>query len=206
MFTLNTIKRLITCSIVLYISLFACLLHAEIVIEQSNIFTLDNRFSYPVHNLEDDSLLGYVVYLSGSDADPVNTATGNFYHEETDMKIATRSVPLEFKRYYNSKDTKDGPLGIGWTHSYNIILADDVGSSGNMVSVRWGDGRTDYWDDLGGGVYDPNTPGLYDLLEYTGSQWVVTRKSLDKYVFDTSGKLLTIADKNNNTFTLNYHD
>lgn len=186
------------------VSLCTGLSYAGIGYGVSNTFTIDNRFSFPVYDLEDDSLLGYVVYLCGSDADPVNTATGNFYHDEVDLSIATRSMSLQISRYYNNKDTKDGPLGVGWTHSYNISLATGAGSSGTMVAVRWGDGRTDYWDDLGGGVYEPNIPGLVDKLEVVSTDWKLTRKNLDVYVFDSAGKLQTITDKNSNTFTLGY--
>jgi hypothetical protein len=41
--------------------------------------------------------------ISGTDADPVNTATGSFFHQQTDMSITGRGSPLIFKRYYNSK-------------------------------------------------------------------------------------------------------
>lgn len=171
----------------------------------SGLFTIDNRFDYPVYSLEDESLLGYVVYLCGSDADPVNTATGNFYHDETDLTIATRSVPLKFSRHYNSKDSRSGPLGIGWTHSYNISLTSGLGMGGDEVAVRWGDGRTDYWVENPSGGYDPNMPGLHDELEEDTATWEVTRKNLDVYTFDSGGKLLSIADKNGNTFTLSYN-
>ena len=191
-------------SILMVMTLCTGLSQAGTGVGLSNTFTLDNRFSFPVYDPEDDSLLGYVVYLCGSDADPVNTATGNFTHDETDLSIATRTAPLQLSRYYNSKDAKDSPLGVGWTHSYNISLATGAGSSGTLVSVRWGDGRTDYWDDLGGGVYEPNMPGLVDVLEVVGSDWQLTRKNLDVYVFDSAGMLQTITDKNGNTFTLGY--
>ncbi|NMC14834.1 MAG: hypothetical protein GYA34_18355 [Chloroflexi bacterium] len=171
----------------------------------SGTFTIDNRFDFPVYDLEDNSLLGYVVWLSGSDADPVNTATGNFTHDETDLSITTRSEPLQFARFYNSKDTLNGPLGIGWTHSYNISLTTGAGSSGTLVAVRWGDGRTDYWDDLGGGVYEPNMPGLVDKLETIGTDWKLTKKNMNVYIFDSSGMLKTVTDKNGNVFTLNYN-
>lgn len=167
----------------------------------SNIFTIDNSFDYSDTILPDDSQLGNNTDISGASNDPVNTATGNFYHNKTDLTIATRSIPFEFKRYYNSKDNTSGPLGIGWTHSYNISLTDDV----NLVSVRWPDGRTDYWDSNGFGGYDPNIPGLYDSLEKDGSNWVVRKKNLDEYTFDSNGILKTIKDKNGNTFTLGYN-
>jgi hypothetical protein len=58
-------------------------------------------------------------------ADPVNTYTGNFTHQETDVSIPTRGLPLTFERSYNSLDIDDGLLGPGWTHSYNMRLTFD---------------------------------------------------------------------------------
>ena len=36
------------------------------------------------------------------EADPVNTATGNYAYQRTDLSIPTRSLPLAFSRGYNS--------------------------------------------------------------------------------------------------------
>jgi hypothetical protein len=41
--------------------------------------------------------------VSGTSNDPVNTATGSFFHQQTDLSITGRGSPLIFKRYYNSK-------------------------------------------------------------------------------------------------------
>ena len=45
---------------------------------------------------------------SGTSADPVNTATGSFFHQETDLSIPSRGSPLTFRRYYNSKAAAPG--------------------------------------------------------------------------------------------------
>jgi RHS repeat-associated protein len=141
-----------------------------------------------------------ILQLLGFSKDPVNTATGNFIHQETDLSIATRGNPLVFSRFYNSKDSRVTSLGPGWTHSYNVILIQEP----NRVSIRWGDGHTDYWDP-NGSVYEPNTVGLYDkLVKNPDNTWKVTRKSLDKYSFDTAGRLTSISDKNGNTVSLIY--
>ena len=147
--------------------------------------------------------LGNREDLCGSGADPVNTATGNFFHQETDLSIASRGRGLALVRSYNSKDNRVGPLGRGWTHYYNIVLSNNPSSG--LVSVQWGDGKTDYWNPNGQGGYEPNTPGLYDTLtrDIFGN-WVVKAKNLDMYLFDTFGRLLRIVDKNGNTFTLDY--
>ena len=69
---------------------------------------------------------------SGSSDDPVNTAIGSFTHTETDLAIATRGPALSFTRSYNSRDTYSGPLGPGWTHSYNI----QFGSQDSLLGIK----------------------------------------------------------------------
>jgi len=159
------------------------------------------RYSVP----ESDVLLGKQDDRCGSSADPVNTATGNFTQEETDLSIATRAAPLQFSRFYNSKDRRDSPLGFGWTHSWYIELNDQA--PGGQVSVRWGDGRTDYWIEHKDDGYVPSVPNLFDkLVKNPNKTWTLMRKNLDVYEFDTSGRLNNITDKNGNTFALAYDD
>ncbi len=46
--------------------------------------------------------------VSGTSNDPVNTATGSFFHQETDLSIPSRGSPLTFTRFYNSKAAAPG--------------------------------------------------------------------------------------------------
>jgi len=46
--------------------------------------------------------------VSGTSNDPVNTATGSFFHQETDLSIPSRGLPLTFTRFYNSKAAAPG--------------------------------------------------------------------------------------------------
>ncbi|MDP2810077.1 MAG: DUF6531 domain-containing protein [Rhodocyclaceae bacterium] len=54
--------------------------------------------------------------------DPVNMLTGNLTHNETDLSLKGRGLPILFARWYNSGEPQDGPLGFGWTHSFNHQL------------------------------------------------------------------------------------
>ncbi|MFZ0033475.1 MAG: GLUG motif-containing protein, partial [Sedimentisphaerales bacterium] len=142
---------------------------------------------------------------SGASNDPVNTATGNFLHEETDLTIQTRTGPLEFKRFYNNQDIRTTSLGQGWTHSYYIMLAADA--TNTNINVRWGDGHTDYWQyDANTATYKAATIGLYDklILNIDGT-WKIIKKNLDTYNFDSLGRLSTIVDKNANITSLAYN-
>ena len=140
----------------------------------------------------------------GSDGDPVNTATGNFYHQETDLALASRLQPLLFERYYNSLDNSVGPLGPGWMHTYNIVLDDSYGT--DEVAVRWADGQVVVWHDAGGGTYEATQWDNYEQLTADGNGWYVTTQAMDVFAFDTSGRLLSIVDKNGNAVTLSYGD
>ncbi|MFZ5593917.1 MAG: DUF6531 domain-containing protein, partial [Pseudomonadota bacterium] len=60
--------------------------------------------------------------------DPVHMVTGNLYHTERDIGIKGRGgLPIVFERSYNSRAAADGPLGYGWTHSFNhsFTFSDD---------------------------------------------------------------------------------
>ena len=160
-----------------------------------------------------DYLLGRQTQRSGSSNDPVNTATGNFTHEETDLALApTRGTPLSFVRFYNSQDTSMlRTLGPGWWHSYQIHLTQNtLDPLTGLVSVKWADGRTDYWknrSDSHAGFCEPQTPGLYDRLYRNADwTWTVTTKDLDTYYFNLWGCLQRIIDKNGNVITLQYNE
>lgn len=56
--------------------------------------------------------------------DAINVTNGNMYISVADLFIPGRGMPLSFGRTYNSRDTYSGPLGYGWTHSYNIRLTE----------------------------------------------------------------------------------
>jgi len=138
---------------------------------------------------------------AGSDKDPVNTAIGNFTHSETDLLITARGLPLSFTRFYNSRDDYIGPLGKGWTHTYNSRLDYD----NNIITIKWHDGRVDKYADVGDGNYLPFYQDLYDSITHNpDGSWQVTKKDLSVYSFDETGRLITVSDKNNNTIALSY--
>ena len=93
-------------------------------------------------------------------AEPVNTAIGNYTYEHSDLRIPGKGMPFEFKRGYNSLDPYNGPLGYGWTHSYNIVVNEYT----DAVTVKWGDGHQDVYNKQGDGSLVPALPGIYDTL------------------------------------------
>ncbi len=50
---------------------------------------------------------------------PINCATGNFWHSFDDLAVPGRGVTLDVRRTYNSIEAaQDSPFGFGWSSSY----------------------------------------------------------------------------------------
>ena len=166
---------------------------------------------------------GYGTGTSVS-GDPVNMVTGNLIHSERDIAIKGRGgLPLVFERWYNSKGANDGPLGYGWTHSFNHTLR-FYGVEGGVAKVAWTDGTggerffstpNHTSGNINVGAAFSGSAGIYATLErLTGGTYRITERSGMKYVFesitatatDTSQKsrLQSITDKNSNTLALSY--
>ena len=131
---------------------------------------------------------------------PVNTRTGNFTHQEVDVTIPTRGLPLTFERSYNSLDTYAGPLGHGWTHNYNMHL-EVVSDTVTLMAPR---GSRLTFNDNGDDTFIP-WPGLRaTLVRNPDDTYTLTRGDQIVYTFDATGRLASLADSNGNTTTLTY--
>src|SRR5581483_6589910 len=136
-------------------------------------------------------------------AEPVNTAIGNYYSTHTDLAAPGRSMGFQLVRSYNSLDAYAGPLGPGWTHSYNIFLVQDA-QTGRAI-IKQGDGSTISFNPLEAGQYAPAIPGLFDSLrQNSDGTFTLTRKNQTTFNFSPSGQLQTIVDHNRNTQRLSY--
>jgi len=162
--------------------------------------------------------------------DPVNMVTGNMYHNETDISQKTRGMPLLFKRTYNSRAPENGPLGWGWTHSFNQSLEfKDTDESGKVDTIIWTNGTgSKKYITLKDSVTNVNgylnitddkvsvPDGFYFSLNrsYFGGtvpEIKITEKNGIIYYFqavkgstDDVAKLTGITDRNGNTLDLSY--
>ncbi len=133
--------------------------------------------------------------------DPVNIANGNLIHTETDFTIKSRGLSLNWIRTYNNKlDYDDGPMGYGWTHSYNIHLTED--GNGN-VTLMDADGARHFFTKQPDGSYSPPT-GIHSTLTKSGFNFTLREKDGLEYHFDLNGRLLNISDPNGNQVSLSY--
>ena len=130
--------------------------------------------------------------------DPVDTSTGYFGEDFTDMATPGRGMPLEFKRSYaesiadpngpNKSLAADGPFGWGWTFSYNSTAATDS-ATGN-VTVKQEDGSSVSFVNSGGS-FAPSAPRFDATLVKTGSSYVYTRRGSQIFTFDVASGHLT---------------
>jgi RHS repeat-associated protein len=134
---------------------------------------------------------------------PVNCATGEFWHTFSDLTIPGRGAPLDFNRTYTSRNAAvDGPLGFGWTHSYNMSLA--VDGAGN-VTIRQENGATVTFAPNGVGGYTAPTRVLATLVHNGDGTFTFNRKTNQvSYGFSAAGQLISEVDLNGYTTTLAY--
>jgi RHS repeat-associated protein len=172
----------------------------------------------------EESLTGATVYTGGPSASeqggpssnpsenstgascgkPVNCATGTFWHQWDDLRVPGRGVPLDFQRTYSSAAAAtDGPLGFGWTDSYNMSLAVDQ-ASGN-VTISQENGSTVTFNPNGSGGYVAAPRVLAKLVKNGDGTYTFTRNAdLVHYTFSAAGQLLKEVDRNGYTTTLGY--
>jgi RHS repeat-associated protein len=163
-----------------------------------------------------------------SAGDPVNMLTGNMYHNETDLSIKGRGgLPIVFARSYNSRKPVDGPLGYGWTHSFNHQLK-FYGVDGTSAKLSWidGSGAERFFAttaQAGGNISVnttiPNPAGVFvSFKRNTDGTYTLAEKNGLTYKFESAtgpsaattaatpvyARLLSITDRKGNVLTLNY--
>ncbi len=136
-----------------------------------------------------------------AEAEPVNTATGNYFRSETDVRLyGELGVQFALTRTYNSADPTVGTLGPGWTHNLNLSLL--IAANGDVSFRDGGGAQLDY-------VKQPNgsfvgAPGVLSQLVSVTGGYELTRKDQVVYAFNTSGRLSSIKDRNGKGLTFAY--
>jgi len=140
-----------------------------------------------------------------STRDPINIVTGNMYVIAPDLVMPGRGLKFEFVRTYNSQEETEGPLGFGWTHSYNVYLEMDDGfGDANFVKIKDEQAKGYLFADNFDGTYIAQR-GEYSTLTKNSTGFIWRKKDGKQYVFDLSGKLTQIKDRNNNAVSFSYN-
>jgi len=133
-------------------------------------------------------------------ADPVSTRTGNFTHQEVDVALPTRGLPLAFERSYNALDSYNGPMGHNWTHNYDTRIV-DAGATVTWIAPR---GSHLPYTRNGDGSYTAGPGVRATLVKYPNGAYTVTQGDQTAYHFDAAGRLTALDDGRGNVTTLTY--
>jgi len=139
---------------------------------------------------------------------PVNCATGNETLSQTDLSVGGLGVPLGFTRTYNAQaavaQSSPGLLGYGWSSSFNDHLSISSTEGITTVTVVQANGSTVTFKGNGkpGALTASKWAQAKIVLNEDGS-YTYTLPTQQSFHFDSSGRLLSEADRNGNTTTMN---
>jgi RHS repeat-associated protein len=143
-------------------------------------------------------------------ADPVNTATGALTESVTDLAIAGRGPGLSFTRTYDSQAASTlGRTGYGWTDGLATgLLVDPYDGAGTLATstvvdvVQENGSRVPFVHGTGG--YAPPSRVLATLAHNADGTWTYVRRARTTFTFDSTGRLIAIADLDGYLTTLAY--
>ena len=126
-----------------------------------------------------------------------DVSSGAVSHGQQLFAVSGGALATAIDLSYNSLSLADKPLGLGWSHSYDIRL--ETQSNGSITLVNGGANRV---YTLNGSSYDSPT-GDHSTLEKVNGTFILTYRNGRKYGFDTLGRLASITDRFNNVVTFN---
>ena len=135
---------------------------------------------------------------------PVNCFDGEFWHTFKDLSVSGRGLPLDFTRTYSTllaSDGTKGPLGPGWTDSYNMSLTTDAAGDATVTEES---GSSVTFTPASGGGYTAPSFVTASLVKNADGTFTFSRKNQTHYIFSTSGQLIRETDRNGYATTLSY--
>lgn len=136
--------------------------------------------------------------------DPVNTATGVFWDQATDLQVAGRGPAFAWKRNYSAAmNALDGPLGYGWTHNYAMKTTTDPVSGAVTVTQENGSQVTFTPDGAAG--FTSTADIRADLTaDSSGGVTFIRRQGQTAFAFNSAGLLTSVTDRNGEATALTY--
>ncbi|MCU1417165.1 MAG: hypothetical protein JWP32_1339 [Schumannella sp.] len=144
-------------------------------------------------------------------ADPVNTASGEFYLPATDLTLPGVGPVVGVSRTYSSLfRASSSAFGYGWSASFGPRLVIDVPGNPShplppVVHIQQENGSQTTFHKDALDLY-PAAPWVRATLVHdaVSGSWTFTRRKADTYVFDSTGKLTSITDRFGNTVDYSY--
>jgi RHS repeat-associated protein len=146
-----------------------------------------------------------------SHADPVNTATGEFYLSSADIGIGGFGPALAVGRTYSSSGAAvDGPFGYGWTASFSMALrvltpGDTSDPLPRQVQVVQESGATVVFSEDASQHYTaPQRVHATLSFDATTQKWLFVRGARQQITFNSDGSLAALSDLHGNAVTFSY--
>ncbi len=161
-------------------------------------FSSDKVCNLPDHIPDIGANLGQPSTCVGN---PINTATGNKFDQQIDVVLPT----FTFTRFYNSFGfSSNGQIGASWRHNFQSSLFINP----TTITATRADGKLIYFR-LEGGVWinqQSSGEALAPITDVSSSEdgWLLTTADNHKKYYDTTGKLVAIADHAGRRVSLNY--
>src|SRR6266496_236230 len=145
--------------------------------------------------------------------DPVDTSTGIFTYEKTDLSLSD-VLPLALTRSSRQADPNLHAFGIGTNHPYDIFLTRYGYTNYNAADVVLADGTLIHYDCISGctnwgtAQYQHiTTPTRFygSTMVWNGNGWTITLKDGSKYIFpENNTGINSIQDRYGNTITITH--
>jgi YD repeat-containing protein len=156
-----------------------------------------------------ECLLATYPDARGTCGDPIDTLTGTYSHNFTDLSLSTSAGELTFGRSYSSAASYlAGLLGYGWTNNQDthLIFYPAPYSVQGSVIFQSPLGNQYVFKIEQDGTYTA-APGLLMSLSRstdTPPVYTITTSRHSKFMFDSNGKLTTHLDSQGHAFSYQY--
>lgn len=127
-----------------------------------------------------------------------NVASGELTDRLALFTVPTSGPLLALSLHYNSLDASAGPLGRGWSHSFEQSLR--INAFGEAI-VRLGDGSYKLYVPNSSGGYTAQAGDLALLSRNPDNSFTRTRRDGTREEYAASGEILAIVDRNGNGLT-----
>jgi RHS repeat-associated protein len=137
-------------------------------------------------------------------AGPINVTNGNMYLQQTDYVLPSVGPSINVTRTFNSNSQRVGLFGRGWWSDYDESI---TSFDSDLARLTLKDGRAIYLDrEIGSsGALQPIEGDFHGaIVQGSGGGFTLTMKNGDVHEFNSSGKLVSLADRVGNQTTLTY--
>ncbi len=136
---------------------------------------------------------------------PINVTNGNMYLRQADYALPSVGPGISVGRTYNSNSQRIGLFGRGWSSEYDESI---VAYDNNLARLNRADGRAIYLGRAVGssGAFAPLEGDFHGSLVQNGANgFTLTMNDGSVHQFNSTGKLLSLADRIGNQTTLTYN-